>query len=176
MCFSLAPRPLALLTASALVLSLSACKKTTPAEPTATAPPAATAPAVRTDGSLTFYRGAAEIATLDIEIADTDSTRERGLMERPPLSDTQAMLFVFARAEPQSFWMANTPSPLDIVYVGADSAVVSIAKYTKPFSTQPLPSEGPAQYVIEVHAGWADAKGLVPGDKVRWTRNAPPMV
>lgn len=172
---SLVSRSLALLAASALVFSLSACQKKTPPEPTAAATLPA-APTIRTDGSLTFYRDTTDIATLDIEIADTDATRERGLMERPPLSDTQAMLFVFARAEPQSFWMANTPSPLDIVYVGADSAVVSIAKYTKPFSTEPLPSTGPAQYVVEVRAGWADAKGLVPGDKVRWTRNAPPMV
>lgn len=165
----------ALLVAAALVLSAAGCRKTeTPpaSETSATTPK----PVIRNDGTLTFRRDSTTIATLTIEIAATDSSRMRGLMERPPLSDTEAMLFVFDRAEPQAFWMANTPSPLDIIYVGADSSVVSIAKYTKPFSTEQVPSGGSAQFVVEVRAGWADAKGLVPGDKIAWTRNAPPMV
>lgn len=164
-----------LLVAAALVLSAAGCQKTeTPPSPD---PPAvAPTPVIRNDGTLTFRRDSTTVATLIVEIADTDSSRMRGLMERPPLADTEAMLFVFDRAEPQAFWMANTPSPLDIIYVGADSAVVSIAKYTKPFSTDQIPSEGAAQFVVEVRAGWADAKGLVPGDKIAWTRNAPPMV
>lgn len=160
--------------------STSACRKAEPAAP-APSTPATPAPAVTRDlsfkqeGTLAFRRDGAEIAAVKIEIADTDSTRERGLMERTPLADDQAMLFIFPTAGPQSFWMANTPSPLDIIYVGADSAVVSIAKYTKPFSTDPIPSAGPAQFVVEVRAGWADAKGLAPGDKMAFVRTDRPL-
>lgn len=167
----------ALFIAAALVLAAAGCRKTETPPPSPSDATAATpTPVIRNDGTLTFRRDSTTVATLTVEIADTDSTRMRGLMERPPLQDTEAMLFVFERAEPQAFWMANTPSPLDIIYVGADSAVVSVAKYTKPFSTEPVPSGGAAQFVVEVRAGWADAKGLVPGDKMTWTRNAGPMV
>lgn len=101
-----------------------------------------------------------------VEIADDDAERERGLMFRPPLEDDRGMLFQFEDSRERGFWMRNTPSSLDIVYVAADGKIVSIARHTTPFSEQNVPSNGPAKGVLEVRAGRMDEIGAKPGDTV----------
>lgn len=107
------------------------------------------------------------VTTLQVEIADDDAERAQGLMGRPPLADDRGMLFQFPDEAERSFWMKNTPSPLDIVYLDASGRVVSIARNTTPFSEASVPSYGAAKGVLEVRAGRADAIGLEPGDQVR---------
>ena len=102
-----------------------------------------------------------------VEIADDEDERQRGLMFRPPLEADRGMLFEFETAKEQGFWMRNTPSSLDIVYIGADGKIVSITRHTTPFSEQTLPSNGPAKGVLEVRAGRMDEIGAKPGDIVR---------
>lgn len=102
-----------------------------------------------------------------VEIADDEAERQRGLMFRPPLEAGRGMLFEFEEAREQGFWMRNTPSSLDIVYIGADGKIVSIARHTTPFSERSLPSNGPAKGVLEVRAGRMDEIGAKPGDTVR---------
>ncbi len=121
------------------------------------------------EGKLAFVRGIDTLKTIAIEIADTDSTRMRGLMQRPEIPDNTGMLFVFPYAERQSFWMANTPHPLDIQYYAADSTLLNIAENTTPYSQAPLPSQGDAQFVVEVPAGYSRRLGLVQGDRITWT-------
>ncbi|CAN5268316.1 DUF192 domain-containing protein [soil metagenome] len=101
-----------------------------------------------------------------VEIADDEAERQRGLMFRPPLEADRGMLFEFDAAGEQGFWMRNTPSSLDIVYIGADGRIVSIAHHTTPFSEATLPSNGPAKGVLEVRAGRMDEIGAKPGDTV----------
>ena len=126
----------------------------------------------RLDGTLRFLRpDGTPITGISIEIAETDSARTRGLMERDTIPPQVGMLFVMPRDEVQSFWMANTPRSLDIIFVGADSRIVSIGKYTTPFASENVTSTGPAKYVVEVAAGFADTHGLVPGDIISWARN-----
>jgi uncharacterized membrane protein (UPF0127 family) len=102
-----------------------------------------------------------------VEIADDEAERQRGLMFRPPLEDDRGMLFEFETAAEQGFWMRNTPSSLDIVYIGADGKIVSIARHATPFSEAVLPSNGPAKGVLEVRAGRMDEIGAKPGDTVQ---------
>jgi len=101
-----------------------------------------------------------------VEIADDEPERQRGLMFRPPLEDDRGMLFQFEAAGEQAFWMKNTPSSLDIVYIGADGRIVSIAHNATPHSEQPLPSYGAANGVLEVRAGRMTEIGAKAGDRV----------
>lgn len=89
-------------------------------------------------------------------------------------SDTSGMLFPFDEEEEQSFWMANTPLSLDLFFISADSQVVSIHKYAQPNTAEQIPSEGPAKYVLETPAGFADSYGILEGDRVWWRRTEPP--
>lgn len=111
------------------------------------------------------------IKTIDIEIAETDEERAKGLMDRTSMTDEQGMLFIFAEAEEQSFWMKNTYISLDIMYVGADQEIVSIQKYATPLSEESLPSFKKAKYVVETNAGFADKYKVKYGDKIAFSRN-----
>lgn len=124
----------------------------------------------RRDGHLQFYSsGGLDTVTIDVEIADTDSARRRGLMERDSLPMHSGMLFLFSREAPRSFTMANMDMGIDILFVGADRRVVSISRYARP-GTPTIRSEAPARYVVETPAGFADEFGIVEGDSVSWTR------
>ena len=101
-----------------------------------------------------------------VEIADTEELRQRGLMYRDPLPDDRGMLFQFPQSTEQSFWMRNTPSSLDIIYIDPRGRIVSIAKHATPMSETPIPSYGPANGVLELRAGRADEIGAKPGDVV----------
>ena len=120
------------------------------------------------DGRLSFVREGDTLRTIDIEIADTDSTRQRGLMERTEIPPDTGMLFVFPGAEQQAFYMANTPRSLDIQFYGPDSTLLNVAENTTPFSTANVFSEGEAQFVVEVPAGYTRRIGLVEGDRITW--------
>ncbi len=124
----------------------------------------------RVDGTLDFVRMDESILTLNIEIADTDSLRERGMMQRTSFPPESGMLFLFGQQEIRQFWMGNTPLSLDILFISIDSVIVDIAKYAKPFSDDSIVSSSPAQYVLEVPGGFADTKGIVVGDRVSWIR------
>lgn len=102
-----------------------------------------------------------------VEIADEEAERERGLMFRPPLEDDRGMLFQFPDVAERGFWMKDTPSSLDIIYIAADGRIVSIARHTTPYSQTIIPSNGGASGVLELKAGRSDEIGAQPGDIVR---------
>jgi uncharacterized membrane protein (UPF0127 family) len=123
------------------------------------------------EGRLAVVQNGDSTVTIDIEIADTDSARERGMMQREGFPDDRSgMLFPFDEEQPRSFWMSNTPVALDIIFVDADSQIVNIARYTTPFANDRYRSGEPAQYVLETPAGFADSHGLLEGDRIRWRR------
>jgi uncharacterized membrane protein (UPF0127 family) len=110
------------------------------------------------------------ITTIDIEIADNERERQVGLMWRRSMEENQGMLFIMETMEPQTFWMLNTYISLDIIYIDDQKRIVSIQKNTTPQSLDGVPSGKPAQYVLEVIAGFSDKYGLQEGDRLEWTR------
>ena len=154
----------------ALALALAGCP-----EPDAPAPEPAAQESIPfdIDGTLSFVRGTDTLRTIDIEVADTDSTRGRGLMQRSEIPDDTGMLFVFPAAQQQAFYMANTPRSLDIQFYAADSTLLNVAENTTPYSLANLVSDGEAQFVVEVPAGYTRRLGLVRGDRITWTTRAP---
>lgn len=120
------------------------------------------------EGELTFLRGGEPIATIEIEIADTDSSRQRGLMQRTSMDEGTGMLFIFPTSDYQSFWMANTQMSLDMMFVDSDSTIVEIHKYTRPLSAENIGGSRLSRFVVEVPAGYTDTRGIVEGDRIRW--------
>lgn len=100
-----------------------------------------------------------------LEVADDDAKREMGLMFRDSMPADRGMIFMFDEPEVLGFWMKNTRIPLDIIYVGGDSVVVSI-KSMEPFDLRSTSSDRPAQYAIELNKGMAAACGVKVGDKL----------
>lgn len=104
-----------------------------------------------------------------VEIADDREKQALGLMFRRALPENHGMLFIFPREAPRSFWMKNTRIPLDIMYFGADLRLVSVAANAQPCRVERCPgypSEGPAQYVLELNSGKASELELAPGDRL----------
>lgn len=129
-------------------------------------------PAFKKEGELEFLSkdGKQTVRKVDIEIAENDDERMQGLMYRKSMDDNKAMLFIFEKEEPQSFWMKNTIMSLDIIYVNGKKEIVKIFKNTIPFSEKSLPSEKPATYVVEVAAGFTDRYGIHEGDMINFQK------
>ncbi|WP_082837195.1 DUF192 domain-containing protein [Labrenzia sp. OB1] len=102
----------------------------------------------------------------EVEVAANDRERARGLMFREEMAADHGMLFIFEGEGDRYFWMKNTPLPLDIIYISAESRIVSIAADTTPFSEAVVPSGAPARYVLELNAGTSARLGIEPGDAV----------
>lgn len=152
-----------------ILFSTSPTKRMTPE----TRPPqlsaAQTAYEFQKQGELRFLNAKGQlIITVDIEITREESKRELGLMYREKMAENQAMLFVFDGEGPRSFWMKNTILSLDMIFVNGKNEVVTIHKYTTPYSEDSYASTRPAQYVVEVNGGFADKYGIAAGDRIAW--------
>ncbi len=106
------------------------------------------------------------ISTIEAAVADNDEKRNQGLMDVRDLPKSKGMLFIFDENEPRSFWMANTPLPLDIIFVNKELEIVRIHHSTQPFSEENFLSEKPAKYVIETNAGYCISHDIQEGMKV----------
>src|ERR1700728_235919 len=84
-----------------------------------------------------------------VEIADDDATRERGLMDRRYMAADHGMLFEFDREAPVSFWMKNTYIPLDMIFIAPSGVVTHIAANAEPLSERVIPSGGACIAVLE---------------------------
>jgi len=105
--------------------------------------------------------------TFRAEVARTEAEQARGLMFRPRQADDEAMIFPMMPPRFASFWMKNTPEPLDIVFISPGGRVESIV-HAKPFSLEPLPSLGPVEAVLEIAGGRAASIGLGEGSRIIW--------
>lgn len=105
--------------------------------------------------------------SFDVEIADDEQSRERGLMHRTDLGAREGMIFDYGRDRRASMWMKNTPLSLDMLFIRADGGVESIASGTTPHSEAIISSRGDVRAVLELNAGAADAAGIEPGNRVR---------
>ena len=120
-----------------------------------------------------FTRSTLKIATADAQlhqiavwIADNDARRMRGLMFVEHMADDAGMLFIYPQPQPISMWMKNTRLSLDMLFVGANGRVESIAENTKPMSTDTISSKGDVLAVIELKAGTAARLKIRPGAQV----------
>lgn len=129
-------------------------------------PLAWTASCTGSGGPLVTVHGTQGEVAVRVEIARTREQLSRGLMWRNELDADAGMLFVFGDSAPRTFWMKNTPLPLDIVFIDDRGTVLNVAASTTPYSESPIRSAGPARYVLEVNAGFTAKHGIGPGAKV----------
>lgn len=114
--------------------------------------------------------------TFRLAVADNDSERRRGLMDRESLAERSGMVFVFDDAAPRTFWMKNTSVPLDIVFLDANLTVINVEHATpQPNATDAnlkrYRSDAPAQYVVELPRGTANETVVGPGATMAVHRN-----
>jgi uncharacterized membrane protein (UPF0127 family) len=106
------------------------------------------------------------VRSFQVEIANTDEERIKGLMFRKSLPEGTGMLFDFGEERMVVMWMKNTYVPLDMIFIRANGTIARIAENTTPLSEAHISAGTPVKGVLEVVAGTARKYGIAPGDKV----------
>ncbi|MFA7216903.1 MAG: DUF192 domain-containing protein [Candidatus Paceibacterota bacterium] len=104
---------------------------------------------------------------LNVAVADTFLSRERGLSGRESLGLDEGTFFVFQKPYRYGFWMKDMLFPLDIIWMDSDLVVNHIEKEVSPdtFPKNFYP-ESDSLYVLEISSGNADRLGIKIGDKI----------
>lgn len=120
---------------------------------------------------LVFYSENDTLVKLDIELAESDYEQQTGLMHRSSMEMNQGMLFIYEDERPRpTFYMKNTQIPLDLIYINAKHEVVEINKNAKPYDENPIRAKEPAQYVLEVNAGFVDKFNITDSLKINFKK------
>lgn len=117
---------------------------------------------------LAFVSSGDTLATIKVAVAGTEAERNEGLMDVHKMPENRGMLFVFDHEQALSFWMVNTPLPLDIIFVNKQHEIVRIHHSTKPFSKKSLSSGNPALYAVETNGGFCVSHDIHQGMKVEF--------
>ncbi|MCH8556239.1 MAG: DUF192 domain-containing protein [Balneolia bacterium] len=110
------------------------------------------------------------ISSVDVAVAESQIARQEGLMNVYDLPPNNGMIFIFEQQQELSFWMANTPLSLDIIFVNEDMEIVRIHSNTPPHSQQQFRSGAPALYAVEVNAGYAARHDIQEGHFIEIVR------
>ncbi len=118
-------------------------------------------------GDVRGYRPSGGATVLNVEIAEKDHDRQRGLMYRTSMADDHGMIFGFEQKDDHTFWMHNTCIPLDMLFIDDDGLIVGIEENTPTLSDDTFSVGCESKYVLEVNAGWTRAHGVFAGQKVK---------
>lgn len=119
--------------------------------------------------SVEFPRGTIMVdkIPLQVQIADTEPRRVRGLMFQDQLPYDQGMIFVFDKPGLYSLWMLNMQFPLDMMWFDKDGKMVHIEKDVAPCKAaleiatcQSVVPDGEALYVLEVTSGFVEQNNI----------------
>mgnify|MGYP000167721027 CR=1 FL=1 len=105
--------------------------------------------------------------SFQVEIADDEDSRARGLMYREHLPRGQGMLFVYPQPQPARFWMRNTYIPLDLLFLNESGAVTHIHEQAIPKDLTPIYGGDKVFAVLEINGGLAARYGLSVGSEMR---------
>ncbi len=101
-----------------------------------------------------------------MQLAVKPREMEHGLMERRDLKPDEGMLFIYERPQQMSFWMRNTPTPLDIGFFSADGVLKEIYQMY-PYDETPVPSRSTElKFALEMNQAWFAANEVKPGAKI----------
>jgi uncharacterized membrane protein (UPF0127 family) len=104
---------------------------------------------------------------VEASVADSVSTRIKGLSGTPFLPDNVVKLFAFGAAGQHSIWMKDMNYALDILWVAKDGKIVHVEENVSPDSyPESFSSPVPAWYVIEANAGFAASNTIAVGGEV----------
>jgi len=125
--------------------------------------------------SVQFPRGTIKIddVALQVQVADTEPRRVRGLMFQDQLPYDQGMIFVFDEVGVYSIWMLNMQFSLDMIWFDQNGNIIHIEKDVPPCKTaletmtcQSFTPDGQALYILEVTSGFVDKFNITKDSKL----------
>ena len=114
------------------------------------------------DDGLDFleFRGPWGHSCFFVQVADTPSKKNRGLMYVNHMPENQGMLFIYQEPRETSFWMKNTKIPLDLIFLNSTGQVVHIHHNAEPLNEAIIRGGENIQYVAEINGGLAEEIGI----------------
>ncbi len=172
------------------ILLLAACAREVVTEPAVAEAPGSAPPVTQTVAAVPLPANAPRVTPgpteplsivtargpvdFKVELADEEPERSQGLMWRGSMPADRGMIFDYGQSlelSPQSgrgFWMRNTYLPLDIIFIGPDGRIQSIARNATPLSEAMIfAGAGPVRAILEINGGLSERLGILPGDRVR---------
>jgi uncharacterized protein len=110
--------------------------------------------------------------TVEVEIADSEGERARGLMGRESLDADAGMVFFFPAETSGAFWMKNTLIPLSIAFYDENGRILRILDM-EPCRRDPCPLYDPGvsyRGALEVNRGAFREWGVGEGDTLTLER------
>jgi len=143
----------------AVVVGLAACSQVRAAPPGTRG-----LPRKLPQGGLSIEGEGRQKLGLQVRIAETDQSRQDGLMGVTRLSDQEGMAFLFTSPVSEPFWMENTLIPLSIAFLGSDGTIQDIQDM-QPETTDLHTPQSAYRNAIEANQGYFANQGIVVGDR-----------
>ncbi len=104
--------------------------------------------------------------TVRVQLALTPRESARGLMHRESLEPNEGMLFIYPSPRQASFWMKNTPLPLDIGFFDEEGTLLEV-RQLHPLDETPVTSHGDNVLIaVEMARGWFRENRVRPGARL----------
>ena len=106
-------------------------------------------------------------ARFNVELANNEEERSRGLMFVESMGRYDGMLFVYDAPSSVAFWMKNTLIPLDILFLDEHGVVQHVHENAVPGSLETIFGGDKIFVVLEVNGGLVGELGLAQGAEMR---------
>ncbi|USZ69262.1 DUF192 domain-containing protein [Halorussus salilacus] len=113
-----------------------------------------------------------EKGSLTVGVAETFTERYVGLSRTDSLGTGEGLVLAYDEPGSKGIAMRNMDFALDVLFVSEDGEITRIETLDAPDSAVEYyltyeSASGPGRFVVETNAGWADERGISPGDCVR---------
>jgi len=125
---------------------------------------------VQAQGLLELSAG---IHRIRADVANTDESRQEGLMYRKSMLVNNGMLFVFDQTAQHCMWMRNTLIPLSVAFLDGRGRIINVEEMLPQTENNHCAAK-PARYALEMNAGWFRSRGLGAGTPIDGIDKAPP--
>ncbi len=102
----------------------------------------------------------------NVELPVTPIQQQTGEMFRTSIPADAGMLFVWPQPQQSDMWMKNCPVPEDMLFIGADGIIKTIAENTVPYSLKDIESGVPVLATLELQGGLTATLDIDVGDRV----------
>ncbi len=106
------------------------------------------------------------------DVANTETSRQIGLMFKKKMGALEGMLFVFPEIGYHAMWMRNTLIPLSVAYLNESGTILSIHEM-EALTEVAHQAAGPARFALEMNAGWFKSNKINVGDTIKGLEKAP---
>ena len=106
---------------------------------------------------------------IDSQVAIHTTEQRRGLMFRQELAPDSGMLFAYTTPQRVSFYMKNTPVPLDLGLFDKDGVLREIHRMMPYDTASTISNSDQIQFCLEMNQGWFSRNQLYPGTRLDLT-------